>query len=274
MTQPTRTIQFHSLGYSDDATRALRRFTAEANCAHVLPYLRPGLRALDFGCGTGSISLGLARAVAPGEFHGVDLIAAHVEWARSAAASQGQDNAAFHVIDDLARLPFPDGYFDAVNCHDILMYIPDTPSALAELRRVLKPGGIIGCREMICDSSFTFPDLGAMKTAWEVFTDLIAFDDGHPQMGKELKDRLLAAGFENVRARASFDTYGAPAEVTFISAFITQWFFSPDVRDFAVGNGLATAAVWDRMRVAFGRWKDQPEAMASVAYGEALANKP
>ena len=273
MTQPTRTIQYYSLGYGDGATRA-RRFTAEVNCAYILPYLRPGLRALDFGCATGSISMGLARAVAPGEFHGVDPIASHVEWARSVAASQGQDNAVFHVIDDLARVPFPDDFFDAVNCHDILMYIPDTPSALADLKRVLKPGGIIGCREIIYDSSFTFPDLGTMKTAWGVFTDLIAFDDGHPQMGKELKERLLAAGFENVQARASFETFSAPADVTFISAFIARWFLSPDVRDFAIRNGLATAALWEWMRVAFDRWKDQPEAVASVAYGEALANKP
>ena len=59
---------------------------------------------------------------------------------------------------------------------------------------MLKPGGLIACREMICESSFVHPDMGIMKTGWNALEDLLTFDDGHPQMGKEMKTHILEAG--------------------------------------------------------------------------------
>ena len=61
------------MGYSDDFQKLLRHRNAETNAAHLLSYLKPGLRVLDFGCGPGTISMGLAKAVEPGELHGVDM---------------------------------------------------------------------------------------------------------------------------------------------------------------------------------------------------------
>ena len=152
----------YTMGFSEEMLEALRRFTAEANAAYLLPYLRPGLRVLDFGCGPGTISVGLAKAVAPGELHDVDMEESQVDLARSTAETNGQDNAIFHVA-DVTEMPFEDGFFDVAHCHNVLMHIPDTAAALAEVKRVLRLGGIIGCREMICESSFTHPDFGPQK---------------------------------------------------------------------------------------------------------------
>ena len=66
-------IPNYTVGFSDELLETFRRFTAEANPAHLLPYLRPGLRVLDFGCGPGTISVGLSNAVVPCELHGVDV---------------------------------------------------------------------------------------------------------------------------------------------------------------------------------------------------------
>ena len=64
----------YTLGYGREILETQLRATAENSAAHLLPYLRPGLRLLDFGCGPGTISVGLAKAVAPGEMHGVDMM--------------------------------------------------------------------------------------------------------------------------------------------------------------------------------------------------------
>ena len=132
--------------------QAFKRFTAETHAAHLLPYLKTGLRVLDFGCGPGTISAGLAKAVEPGELHGVGIEESQIDLARSVAEAGGQDNATFHV-GDVTDLPFEDAFFDVAHCHNVLMHVPDTRAVLTEVKRVLKPGGIVSAREMICESS-------------------------------------------------------------------------------------------------------------------------
>ena len=210
MTQQTSSTPDYTMGFSEEFLTSLRRYTAEASAAYLMPYLRPGHRLLDFGCGPGTISVGLAKAIAPGEFHGIDMESSQIDLAKAVVQARRQGNATFHV-GDITDMPFEDGYFDVAHCHNVLMHIPDTAAALAEVRRVLKPGGIIACREMITASCFTHPDFGVIRKAWDMFEDLLEADDAHPQIGKDLKTRILGAGFENVDVTATFDIYDTPA---------------------------------------------------------------
>ncbi len=261
------------MGFSEEFLESLRRYTAEASAAYLLPHLRPGLRILDFGCGPGTISVGLAKAVAPGEFHGVDMEESQIELARSVAKVGGHDNATFHV-GDVTGLDFEDGFFDVAHCHNVLMHVPDTAAVLAEVKRVLKPGGIIACREMISGSSFTHPDFGVIRRAWDMFEDLVAADDGHPQMGKDLKGHILDAGFTNVKMSASFDIYSTPEDVAFIYRLAHMWFLSPEITEAAIKYGAATEELCDAIGAAYDRWKDHPGALCGLAFGEAVAGKP
>ena len=275
MTQREPPTPDYPISYGDAFARLQPLPNAQSNAAYLLPMLRPGLRLLDFGCGSGNISVGLARAVAPGEMHGVDLQEAQIELARSFAGSAGTDNAIFHV-GDVAALPFPDGFFDVAHCHTVLMYVPDTRAALAEVKRVLKPGGLLACREMICESCFVHPDMGIMKSGWNALEDLLSFDDGHPQMGKELKTHILEAGFTNIRVSASFDTHSAPAEVALIHSLARRWFSSPETMEAASAHALPDmdGSLFERFSTAIDEWKDLPDAAVAYAYGEAIANKP
>ena len=83
----------YMMGYSGEFQQLLRRRSAETNAAHLLPHLKPGLRILDFGCGSGSIPVGLANAVNPGEVHGIDMEEPQINVARSAAKAGGHQNA-------------------------------------------------------------------------------------------------------------------------------------------------------------------------------------
>ena len=263
----------YTMGFSEDMLESLRRNTAEANAAHLLPLLRPGLRVLDFGCGPGTISRGLARAVFPGELHGVDMEASQISLAKEVAKASGIDNATFHV-GDVANLDFEDEFFDVAHCHNVLMHIPDTRAVLAEVKRVLKPGGMIACREMICGSSFTYPDFGVLRRAWDMFEDLLAADDGHPQMGTNLKSHIVGAGFTNARITGSFQIFSTPADVEFIYRFAQEWFLSPEITEAAIKYGASTKELCDRIGVAYARWKDHPGALCGLAFGEAIAGKP
>ena len=77
----------YTMGYSEDFQKMLRVRSGETHAKHLLPRLKPGHRVLDFGCGPGNISVGLAKAVEPGEFQGIDMEASQIDLARSAASA-------------------------------------------------------------------------------------------------------------------------------------------------------------------------------------------
>ena len=263
----------YAMGYSAEFLRLLDRRNAQANAGYLLPHLRAGLRLLDFGCGPGTITVGLAQAVDPGQVHGIDLEESQVELARAAARDGGHENATFHV-GSVYELPFEDEYFDVAHCHTVLTHVPDTGRALREVSRVLKPGGLIASREMIGSCSFKEPVGEDTAEAWDTFLGMLAANGGHPEMGKELKSHLLRAGFTDIRAGASFDFFGSAADVAFLHAYIADWFFAPTVVEAAARHGLATREQFDRWRVGLDRWKDEPGAVGALAYGEATGIKP
>ena len=196
-----------------------------------------------------------------------------VDLARVLTAALQCENATFQV-GDAVSLPFDDGFFDVVHFHDVLLYIPDTQGALAEAMRVLKPGGVIGCREIISQSSFTYPGYGVMERSWEALEDVIATDGGHPHIGKTLKIQLTQAGFTAAHITASIDIFSTPEEIEFIYGIASQWLLSRDMTETALQYGATSMELSNAIAEAYQRWKDDPRAMCGIAYGEAVAHKP
>lgn len=103
--------------------------------------LSPGMKVLDLACGTGEPALSIAHAVGPqGRVVATDLVPQMLDFARENASAQGLENIEFQMA-DAESLPFADGEFDRVTCRFGVMFFPDIPKAMAEIRRVLKPGG-------------------------------------------------------------------------------------------------------------------------------------
>jgi ubiquinone/menaquinone biosynthesis methyltransferase len=96
---------------------------------------RPGLRALDLACGTGDIAFALAARGA--RVVGLDITHRMLQLARTKGA------AARFVTGDMLALPFRDEAFDVVTTGYGLRNVPDIPRAIAEMRRVLRPGGVL-----------------------------------------------------------------------------------------------------------------------------------
>lgn len=97
-----------------------------------------GARVLDLGCGTGPTTRVLARWPSVAEVVGVDPSAIFLEQARKSAAEHR--HVTFHE-GDARSLAFPDGSFDVAIVHTCLTHVPGPERALAELFRVLRPGG-------------------------------------------------------------------------------------------------------------------------------------
>jgi ubiquinone/menaquinone biosynthesis C-methylase UbiE len=104
----------------------------------------PGSKLLDVGTGTGVVALQASAWVGPeGLVVGSDIAPAMVSLARQAAAGRGMNGVAFCQM-DAEQANFPDASFDALTCAFSLFQFPDMNRALAEMWRVLKPGGRLG----------------------------------------------------------------------------------------------------------------------------------
>ena len=103
--------------------------------------LRPGLMVLDLASGTGEPALTLAPLVRPdGTVTATDLLPEMLSLTEEQARDCGYDNVRCQVA-DAGNLPFADASFDRVTCRFGVMFFPDVPRALGEVRRVLRPGG-------------------------------------------------------------------------------------------------------------------------------------
>jgi ubiquinone/menaquinone biosynthesis C-methylase UbiE len=115
----------------------------------------PGERLLEIGVGTGYYSLEMAVWVGPdGKLELFDLQQEFLDHAMRAAAERGLGNLT-PTQGDATALPFEDGSMDAVIVIAVLGEIPDSAAALAEIRRVLKPGGRLVVGELFGDPHFT-----------------------------------------------------------------------------------------------------------------------
>jgi ubiquinone/menaquinone biosynthesis C-methylase UbiE len=241
------------------------RRTAARNAAFFLPHLRPGMRLLDAGCGPGSITLGLAEAVAPGEAAGIDASAERVAAASALAAERGVTNVRFEVA-DVCALPYSDASFDAAFVHAVLQHLPEPLAALVELRRVLRPGGVIG----VADADFDGAIMAPASAAIERSTELLGRMRLNAYIGKHLAQLLHAAGFARTAASASVGYEGTPEATRMAAGFQARYLEAPEFVAHVVARGWASEAELREMAAAWRAWGDAPGAFAARFTCEAV----
>lgn len=247
------------------------RRTAATQAAFLVRHLRPGMRLVDCGCGPGTITIGLAGVVAPGEVVGVDLDAKRVAEATRTAAEQGVANVRFEEA-NVYELPFPDEMFDAVYENAMLMHVDDAARAVREMWRVLKPGGVIGLRDVNLDGHlFTNANEGMLEShplvrAWHVHRGI----DMH--LGARVSTLLRDAGFLGIEGSASYDSYGTREAVGQAAEQMARR-IETVVADLAVEQGTADKAAIARMAQAWRAWAEDPDAFWGGAHGEAVGWK-
>ena len=193
----------YTYGHSAAVTRVHAERTAAREAAFFLPHLSPGMRLLDVGCGPGTITLGLAKAVNPGDVVGVDAVQTVLEEARQTASTERLPNLRFEQA-DAYKLPFPDHSFDVVFAHTLLEHLREPRRALTEMVRVLAPGGMIGLRDCDWESGIFAPENADVRRAAALYARLWRHNGGDPHCGRTLRTRLLEAGCARVDTSASF----------------------------------------------------------------------
>jgi len=176
-----------------------------------------GESVLDVGCGTGCLTFALRKRCQPRQLRGVDFSPAYIEH----ATRTNQDPRIAFEVGDACALAFPDQSFDRVLSLLMLHFVPAADRAIAEMRRVARPGAVVGAAVWDARGGFV---------ATRIFFDTAAALDPKANERRarsytrpmtrpgELKRAWLDAGFTQViettlRIRmefASFDDYWAP----------------------------------------------------------------
>ncbi len=229
--------------------------TLESHGAFFLPYLRPGLSVLDCGCGPGSITIGIAAGIAPGEVVGVDFVQSQIERATAAAAREGHHNVRFET-GDAYSLPFESGRFDRVFSHALMEHLTDPVAALRELCRILKPGGVIGVCSPDWGGFILSPPSPQLSRAVEAYMALQSKNGGDVRVGRKLGLHLAATGFAEVRISARYECYPS-------LEFIGEYLASQLERE---GDARSAATFRD--------WSQEKEGMFAQAWVSAVGVKP
>ncbi len=262
----------YSGGYDPLILRALAKREAIRDAAFFVPYLKPDMHILDCGCGPGGIALGLAALVSEGRVVGIDVHDSQLEMGRQEARNRGTGNVKFQHASVYA-LPFADATFDAVLGHAILYHLGEPMKALQEIQRVLKPGGLIALRDADNDGDVYYPPDPHLDRLWILAGYVISHNGGDIRFGRRHRQILREAGFIEIIASASSDSFGTPETTASFSKYWTEVFLVQH-RELILKQGWATEAELVAMRDALLSWGGGPDAFYSRCRCEAVGRKP
>jgi SAM-dependent methyltransferase len=265
------TQEVYTHGHHESVLRSHTWRTAENSAAYLLNALRPGLDLLDVGCGPGTITVDLARRVAPGRVAAIDRAPEVVAQAASHARAQGI-SIELHV-GDLYALPFADASFDVVHAHQVLQHLSDPVRGLTEMHRVLRPGGLLAARDgdYAC---FGWAPHDPLLSRWlELYREVARRNAGEPDAGRFLKGWALAAGFRDLQATSSPWTFADRQSCEWWGGLWADRCEQSSFGEQAIAYGLTTPEELGTIAAAFRAWSQQPDAFFMVPHGEILARR-
>lgn len=251
-------------------TRTLQSEAGFANKA--LNGVKPGGKLLDAGCGIGSITASLAKEYPNVQVTGIDFDNDQINIALE--KHTGLENLHFKA-QDVQSLDFDSDCFDAIFVHTLLMHVPNLPAVLAELYRVLKPGGKILIREGV-GSLENLPGVVVGEhglTLNQLFESIVLAAGGTPSVGLKLSGLLQQAGFLQQEYSIETTLYKTPSELQQIS----HWYLSlltGRPGDIAVKEKLLTAASLKDLRQQLSIIPYLTDAMSIVVWTCICADKP
>lgn len=269
-TFPVTTRETYSHGHHESVLTSHRWRTAENSAAYLLPHLDEGDRLLDVGSGPGTITVDLARRLPRGRVVGVDNAVAAVDATRALAQAAGAGNVEVG-LGDVYDLALPSGSFDVVHAHQVLQHLADPVAALAELRRVCRPGGLVAVRDADYAAMTWYPRSAELDRWLALYRAVARANGGEPDAGRRLLGWAQQAGLADVTCSASAWCFASEADLGWWTGTWADRLTSSAFAAQAVGHGLTDPAELAALAQGWRAWARRPGAWFSVLHGEVLA---
>ncbi len=257
-------------GHADSVLRSHRWRTVENSAAYLVSRLVPGQAVLDVGCGPGTITIDIARRVAPAAVLGIDSSAEVVAEAAAAADEAGVRNVTF-ATGDVYALDHADASFDVVHAHQVLQHLARPVVALREMWRVCQPAGVVAARDSIYRSFTWYPRSDRLDRWLELYSAVAEANGGEPDAGSHLRAWALEAGFGSVQTSASAWSYAEATERQWWGDLWAERVTATALAQRAQELGLADAGTLADLAEGWRGWAAAPNGWFAVLHGEILA---
>lgn len=184
-------------GYGSAATAYMAARDLHSHAFFLIPLMEPGMNVLDAGCGPGSITMGIAEHIFPGTVTALDISQDQLEHLRHIAEGREIVNIRFQC-GPAQDTPFEDASFDGVFSHALLEHLSDPVHALAEFRRLIRPGGFVAVSSPDWDEFVFTPYPREMENAIRAYREIQEESGGNTRAGGHLKEWMQEAGLEEV----------------------------------------------------------------------------
>jgi SAM-dependent methyltransferase len=259
--------EVYTHGHHESVLRSHKWRTAENSAAYLLPHLAKNAKVLDVGCGPGTITAGLADRVPRGRVTGIDAAQQVID--QAIAAAGGRDNLGF-ATGDVYALDYPDDSFDVVHAHQVLQHLGDRVSALREMRRVTRPGGLVAVRDADFGGMTWYPELPILDEWREFYIRVARGNGGEPHAGRRLLAWAREAGFTDIACSSSNWTYATEAERSWWGGLWADRTVKSSFAVTAVEGGHATAEYLERIADGWRTWTADEDGWFLVPHGEIL----
>ena len=259
--------EVYTHGHHESVLRSHKWRTAENSAAYLLPHLTPDAKILDVGCGPGTITAGLADRVPQGHVTGIDAAPEIVAQAAELAADRKNLDVA---TGDVYALDYPDGTFDVVHAHQVLQHLGAPVRALAEMRRVTKPGGLVAARDGDYAGFAWYPELPVLEEWRNLYIRVARANGGEPNGGRQLHVWARRAGFTDIACTSSNWTYATETERAWWGGLWADRATKSAFATTALAGGHATSADLERLAEGFRTWAADPDAWFMIPNGEII----
>jgi ubiquinone/menaquinone biosynthesis C-methylase UbiE len=169
--------------------------------------LRPGQAAIDLGCGPRGILELLAQRTSPGgRVIGVDADPAHVAMAAEFAARRGLPGVEVRNA-DARHTGLASSSFDLAHARTLLINVPDAAEVVAEMVRLVRPGGWVAAMEPDLELMLCYPPLAAVHRITAIFLEAFARHGADPRIGRKVAELFRQAGLDEVGLEARPQLY-------------------------------------------------------------------
>lgn len=159
--------------------------------------LKPNMKILDAGCGTGAVTRRIASKVLPERAHGIDVDPVFVDKAKKSASREGIKNVQFE-LGNIDNLKYEKETFDLSFCRLVLMHVNNPVKTISELKRVTKKGGSIVASDVDDGAMLWFPQAPRLFDLWSKFGQWAKGRGDDRYIGRQLFSIFSEAGLNSV----------------------------------------------------------------------------
>ncbi|KAI1366529.1 ubiE/COQ5 methyltransferase [Xylaria arbuscula] len=266
---PEQAVYTH--GHHASVVNSHARRTAQNSAAFLIPHIKPNYRILDVGCGPGSITVDLAQLVSQGSVIGIDSVEDVLSQARGLARDRGVEGNLTFQKHDANELPFADGEFDIVYCHQVLHHVNDPVAILKEMVRVTRKGGIVAAREVDYGALSWYPELLGIQKWEDIHMAVMNSNGAHPKAGRYLKAWAREAGFKSEDITFTWDPWNyQEGEAVIWGKSWSDRAIHSSYATTSLSKGIATQEDLNEVSETWRKWGETEGALIIIPNGEIL----